>query len=72
MSNCRTCGAEIVWMKTRAGKNIPVDVPKFEKGEIANEAVLTATEFNPKTMKSHFATCPDAQKWRKKDEPKVS
>jgi len=25
---CRTCGARIVWIRTKAGKNMPVD-PQF-------------------------------------------
>ena len=71
MSNCKGCGAEIVWLKTRAGKNIPVNVPKFEiingmpHGEIAHEAVTTAVEFDPSYMTAHFATCPNANKFRR-------
>lgn len=62
---CKSCGAEIVWLKTYVGKNMPVNVPKFEDGESAHEAVTTALEFNPDCMISHFATCPNAKKHRK-------
>jgi hypothetical protein len=57
MAKCRSCGAEIVWLKTDAGKSIPVDA----------ESVVDpgAMIFDPDQMTSHFATCPDAQKWRK-------
>jgi len=58
MSECRSCGAEIVWLKTSAGKNIPVDADTV--------ADAGAEIFDPDTMMSHFATCPDASKWRKK------
>ena len=70
-SKCKSCGVEIMWLKTRAGKNIPVDIPKMEiidgmlHGESANEAVTTAHEFNPDYMVSHFATCPHAKQHRK-------
>lgn len=66
MSKCKSCGAEIVWLKTINGKNIPVNVPKFEDGEIAHEAVTTASEFNPDYMIAHFATCPNAGQHRKR------
>ena len=58
VSKCRSCKAEIVWMKTRNGKNVPVDV-----GSIMHK---DATLFNPDTMVAHFATCADAELHRKK------
>ena len=57
MSKCRSCGEEIVWLDTDSGKKIPVDADTvFDK---------EATVFDPEQMISHFATCPDADKWRK-------
>jgi len=58
MATCRSCGAEITWMKTSGGKNIPVDAETVE-----DEG---ATIFDPDTMTTHFETCPDADKFRKK------
>jgi hypothetical protein len=46
---CRSCGAEIIWVLTPAGNNMPIDEPE----EIGDKAV------------SHFSTCPDSDKWRK-------
>jgi len=58
ITQCKSCGAEIVWMKTQRGKNIPVDAETIDdKG---------AEVFDPDTMTTHFETCPDAYKWRKK------
>jgi hypothetical protein len=54
---CRSCGAEIVWLKTINGKNMPVDAETFEDGDEL---------FEPKRHTSHFATCPDAEKFRRK------
>lgn len=45
MSNCRTCGARIIWMKTERWKNIPVDYDD----EIKNEKV-----FDFDRMVAHF------------------
>lgn len=56
-SKCRSCGAEIKWLETESGKKIPVDAET-----VVDEG---ATIFDPDQMKSHFATCPDAGKWRK-------
>lgn len=58
ISECRSCKADIVWLKTQSGKNIPVNVEDI----VDNGAEI----FDPDTMTSHFATCPDADKWRKK------
>lgn len=63
MPNCKSCNKEIFYLKTRAGKIMPVDaetVPKNNSGEIST------TIFDPKTMTSHFATCPQADKHRRK------
>jgi hypothetical protein len=57
MSECRSCGAEIVWVVTDSGKRIPVDAETATEGD---------TEFEPRAGHvSHFATCPDTNKWRK-------
>lgn len=56
ISSCRSCKKAIVWMKTKNGKNVPVDY---------QENVLEAEIFNPRTMKAHFTTCPQAASWRK-------
>ena len=65
LGKCNGCGEEVMWMKTRAGKNIPVNIPEFEF-ETARDAVMTAVEFDPHYMIAHFATCPKASKFRKK------
>lgn len=78
MAKCRSCGTEILWIKTEKGKLTPVDaVPLMH---IENEIVIrddgktmAVVYSNPpiagddhKYYRSHFATCPDAGKWRKK------
>lgn len=56
-SDCKGCGEPIVWMKTDAGKNIPVDPES-----IVDEG---ATVFDPDQMVSHFSTCAKADEFRK-------
>lgn len=55
--NCRSCGAQIVWMKTKRGKNIPVDAETANPGERV---------FQYGVHTSHFSTCPNADQHRKK------
>ena len=54
---CRSCGAAIIFLPTKAGKKMPIDFETVEAGDVA---------FDPKKHRSHFATCPDAAKYRKK------
>ncbi len=85
---CRSCGAEIEWAKTPAGKNIPLDKEPEVDGNIlvsmrgiglAPLAIAQSKEqiellkSQAKAsgqlhvlFKSHFATCPDHAKFRKK------
>lgn len=67
MSNCKSCGEEIKWLKTRAGKNIPVNIPDSIEEETKHDAVISAVEFNKDYMVAHFATCPQANKHRNKN-----
>lgn len=55
VSNCRSCDAQIVWMKTESGRNMPVDVDSVSEGDEV---------FDPSEHVSHFSTCPDADKFR--------
>jgi len=57
IGKCRSCGAKIIWVKTKAGKNMPID---FDVKFIDDE------EFSaPIGHISHFSTCPVADKFRK-------
>lgn len=46
-----TCGARILWCKTRNGKNAPLELVELEGGK--------------KEWWSHHARCPDAARFRK-------
>jgi len=56
ITRCRSCNARIIWFKTDAGKNMPVDADTVE----AEDDELDLTRHV-----SHFATCPNANQHRK-------
>jgi hypothetical protein len=65
---CRSCGASITWAEmVSSGKRMPFDgeivAVKTEQpgiGERQIEHVDTTVNL------SHFATCPDSEKWRRR------
>lgn len=80
MSRCRGCGAEIDWIRTRAGKNMPVDPePVFvavddgadvfvtDEGEVIHGREVPANDGSAEVaFVSHWATCPVAGQFRRK------
>lgn len=72
-SRCRSCDASIVWMKTSTGKTIPVDTDTIDERDLefvydqrAKWNDYRSPLFNPKNHTAHFATCPDADKHRRR------
>lgn len=71
---CRSCGAAVVWAVTDAGKRMPIDPEPVVVGNLildqrdgqyrVRSAPPVATPL-PKRWVSHFATCPQADKWRR-------
>jgi len=57
VSNCRSCGEAIVWIKTQKGKSMPCNTEKITIVTEDGQVVTGRT--------SHFATCPQAGQWRK-------
>ena len=53
---CKSCRARIIWFKTVAGRNMPVDADTVEPAD---------ETYDPTRHVSHFATCPNANKHRK-------
>ena len=73
---CRNCGRQIMWIKTKAGKNMPVN-PQFvnylevrggrERIVTSDGRVVVGEKCEPKESKeigyiSHFATCKKIRK----------
>lgn len=76
MPNCSSCGAEINWVPSAAnGVSMPLDAAPCPDGNVVINGgkahVLNRNLFAgeaPETprYKSHFATCPNAAKHRKR------
>ena len=77
MSTCRSCHAPIVWaVNDLTGKAMPLDAEPVDGGNVILHALgSTCTVLNagqgtlldddePRYV-PHFATCPDADTWRK-------
>jgi hypothetical protein len=58
MAQCKSCGAEIVWIETIAGKPMPCD--ELVQTFITNDG-QTLTGRVP-----HWVTCPDSEEWKGK------
>lgn len=58
MPECRTCKKEIAWVRTESGKMMPIDIDVEIVVEKDGERIVVA--------KPHWASCPQAESWRKK------
>ena len=81
MAKCKSCGAEIIWLKTTSGKSMPCDAVQVmywqrdkAKGKVVtpNGEVLSC-EFEGDHAQAtgmgyipHWATCPSADKFKRK------
>lgn len=81
MSRCKSCGADIIWIKTNNGKSMPCDpdqvLYKQKKGGAATtvtpngEVVKCELNVDPEDATGigyipHWATCSNADQHRKK------
>lgn len=57
MSKCKGCGAEVQWIKTPSGKAMPLNIQKQTVVTLEGQVVSGFT--------SHFATCPNANNFRR-------
>lgn len=67
MSNhtkCKSCNALFTWLPTKSKKMMPVDLT--DQLILKFDSLNPPTEFDHKTMVSHFATCPGASQHRKR------
>lgn len=80
-SICRSCGAEIIWIRMASGKMMPVNARPiaYDPAALSDKDAMTLVtasgkvekgHFNPGACRigytSHFATCPAAASHRKK------
>ena len=66
LNKCQSCKAYIVWVLTKNGKSMPID---YTESPEHNQMfpITPPLVFDSSKMVSHFATCPDAKKFRKRD-----
>jgi hypothetical protein len=77
MPTCRSCGAEIQWVRTAKGA-MPLDAEPTERGNIVvhradqitvypSAEIAAAAGVRPEDLRiSHFATCPESGAWRRR------
>lgn len=53
-ARCRSCGAQIVWARTEAGRAIPLSLTTVEERDGVRYAL------------THFADCPHGKEWSKR------
>lgn len=77
---CKSCTRPIIWAVTKNGHPMPVDPVAIDGGnlELQRQAGLPprANIIPPREAggrqglrRSHFASCPDAARWRKEGRP---
>lgn len=65
MSRCRSCGAPVTWAKTESGKSMPIE--RSDDGNLTYDAATGRVLHDPEgAWVSHFATCGQADEWRRK------
>lgn len=73
IDKCRSCNAPIRWVRMPSGKANPLDAQPSEKGNVRIEEneigkIVPKDEMiaGEPLYLSHFATCPNAAKYRRK------
>lgn len=76
IDTCRSCNAPIIWATTTGRALMPVDVEPVDDGNVelhvgesgrAYATVLTGPSlFGGPLRKSHFASCEQADEWRRR------
>ena len=68
MAQCRSCGAEIVWVRmVKSGKANPLDAKPEMRVVITTKIGEDQYAEVVATYVSHFATCPNAKQHRKEE-----
>ena len=66
---CRSCGANILWVETKAGKLMPIDQEPVLNGNLdVKDGVAIYVKAEPSVARfvSHFASCPNRDQHRRK------
>ncbi len=64
-SRCSSCNAEIIWVKTAAGKNMPLNAAAQTMWLVETAQVGAQPTGRPVAVRtSHFSDCPNAAQHR--------
>lgn len=67
---CRSCQAPIIWVRTTAGRRMPLDAQPTAQGNVVLRdgvaTVLSGPAPDGNGRMPHHATCPDAAQWRRR------
>lgn len=73
IARCNSCDAQIVWAVTDSGKRMPVDAAPVVDGRLRLLHIdgqvrvrYVQDHVVVDRYRAHFATCPDAQSWRRR------
>ena len=70
MGRCKSCGAQIEWVLTVKGHNMPLDVTPIAGGniKILDNGRAQVVDTHPDVIRSvsHFTTCPEANAHRRR------
>jgi hypothetical protein len=62
---CKSCDAPIVWAQLTTGSRMPFDFPLIpQSGHRSGTRMVDVIDLA--VSPSHFATCPDAKRWRRR------
>ncbi len=78
--HCNGCGAQIIWIKTKAGRNMPCNTTLVDykadggkdkivlpSGEVVSGTIVSSADSpDGHGYISHFATCRNARSFRRK------
>jgi ribosomal protein L31 len=65
IGKCRSCEEEIVWMITKKGKNIPVDIDSVDTDHLFAIGPDEKLTFKYGDHVAHFNTCVNAEEHRR-------
>jgi hypothetical protein len=73
VEHCRSCKADIFWAVTTARNSMPIDVDQVKGGTLELEErpgrppLVRIVKAEPEVARyrSHFASCPDAWRWKR-------
>jgi hypothetical protein len=61
---CGSCGKTMIWAETENGKAIPLDAEPVNAFVLERKGTVLVAKM-VKTYQTHFATCRNADQWRK-------